>query len=145
MTSTRSVSFLGMRAVIDVIAAAGGGSIVNIGSIVSHSPYEGIVAYAAARGAVAAMTRVAAMELGVPGIRVNVVDPGGMQTRVSSPGGAVAPFFSRMAAGRVAQPGEVAQVVAFPASDESSYCIGAEFRVDGGWSLGRCCSDLASG
>lgn len=137
--------FLGMRSVVDAMTAAGGGSIVNVGSIVSHHPYEGVVAYAAAKGAVAAMTRVAAMELGVRGIRVNVVDVGGMQTEMSSPGGMVAPFFARIATGRIGRPEEVAQVVAFLASDESAYCTGAEFRVDGGWSLGRYRADLTTG
>lgn len=137
--------FLGLRAVVPTMTAAGRGSIVNIGSIVAHAPYEGIVAYAAAKAAVAAMTRVAAMELGSRGIRVNVVNPGGMQTQMSSPNGQVAPFYARIAAGRIAQPPEVAQVVAFLASDEASYCTGAEFCVDGGWSLGRYRSDLASG
>jgi 3alpha(or 20beta)-hydroxysteroid dehydrogenase len=137
--------FLGMRAVVEAMTAAGGGSIVNVGSIVSHNPYEGVVAYAAAKAAVAAMTRVAAMELGRLGIRVNVVNPGGMQTQMSSPNGVIAPFYARIAAGRIAQPVEVARVVAFLASDESSYCTGAEFCADGGWSLGRYRVDLASG
>lgn len=137
--------FLGMRAVVPAMRAAGGGSIVNVGSIVSRNPYEGIVAYAAAKGAVSAMTRVAAMELGVDGIRVNVVNPGGMQTQMSSPNGYIAPFFTRIAAGRIAQPVEIANVVAFLASDAASYCTGSEYTVDGGWSLGRYRLDMSLG
>ncbi len=137
--------FLGMRAVVAAMRAAGGGSIVNVGSIVSHNPYEGIVAYAAAKGAVSAMTRVAAMELGGDGIRANVVNPGGMLTEMSSPNGQVAPFFTRIAAGRIAQPIEVANVVAFLASDAAAYCTGAEYTVDGGWSLGRYRLDMSLG
>ncbi len=137
--------FLGMRAAVPAMRTSGGGSIVNVGSIVSHNPYEGIVAYAAAKGAVSAMTRVAAMELGVDGIRVNVVNPGGMLTEMSSPNGQVAPFFTRIAAGRIAQPVEVANVVAFLASDAAAYCTGAEYTVDGGWSLGRYRLDMSLG
>jgi 3alpha(or 20beta)-hydroxysteroid dehydrogenase len=129
-------TFLGMRTAIPLMRD-GGGSIVNISSVEGLGGMPFLVAYASSKFAIRGMTKVAAMELGQHGIRVNSVHPGAVDTpMVSAALGGVpidnAPIGSRVALGRVAKPDEVANMVLFLASDESSYCSGAEFVVDGG-------------
>jgi 3alpha(or 20beta)-hydroxysteroid dehydrogenase len=128
-------TFLGMRAVVDVMARAGGGSIVNSSSIEGLGGMPLLVAYSASKFAIRGMTKVAAMELGPKGIRVNSVHPGMVDTGMIRPhvgddgmawGGA------KVALKRVGRPEDVAGMYVFLASDESSYCTGAEFVVDGG-------------
>ena len=81
------------------------------------------------------MTKTAALELGPLGIRVNSIHPGIVDTAmIQSP--EVLPLLGRVPVGRVADPSEVAAVAAFLASDDSSYCTGAEFTVDGGLTAG---------
>jgi 3alpha(or 20beta)-hydroxysteroid dehydrogenase len=133
-------TFLGMQAVAPAMVKRGGGSIVNISSIDGISPMAGTIAYAASKFAIRGMTRVAALELGPLGIRVNSVHPGGVATPMTSPetiGVDVTPYFSRLPLGRIGQPMDVASVVAFLASDDSGYCTGAELVVDGGWIAGH--------
>jgi 3alpha(or 20beta)-hydroxysteroid dehydrogenase len=130
-------AFLGMRAVVPAMREAGGGSIVNVSSIegLAAAPY--LVAYAASKFAIRGMTKVAAMELGDHGIRVNSVHPGMIDTDMvrDAAGGAeldLAPIGRKVALRRVGRPEEIAGLVVFLASDESSYCTGAEFVADGG-------------
>jgi 3alpha(or 20beta)-hydroxysteroid dehydrogenase len=133
-------TFLGMQAVVPAMVKRGGGSIVNISSIDGISPMAGTIAYAASKFAIRGMTRVAALELGPLGIRVNSVHPGGVATPMTSPetiGVDVTPYFSRLPLGRIGQPMDVASVVVFLASDDSGYCTGAELVVDGGWIAGH--------
>lgn len=129
--------FLGMRAVIPAMTEAGSGSIINISSIEGLHGSPGMVAYVASKFAVTGMTKVAALELAALNIRVNSVHPGGIRTpMLDIPELAGAELESRVAAqtpaGRIGAPEEVAELVAFLASDASSYCTGAEFVVDGG-------------
>jgi 3alpha(or 20beta)-hydroxysteroid dehydrogenase len=130
-------TFLGMRAVVPVMREAGGGSIVNVSSIegLAAAPY--LVAYAASKFAIRGMTKVAAVELGEHGIRVNSVHPGMIDTDMvrDAAGGAeidLTPVGRKVALRRVGRPDEIAGLVVFLASDESSYCTGAEFVADGG-------------
>jgi 3alpha(or 20beta)-hydroxysteroid dehydrogenase len=130
-------AFLGMRAVVPAMREAGGGSIVNVSSIegLAAAPY--LVAYVASKFAIRGMTKVAAMELGEHGIRVNSVHPGMIDTDMvrDAAGGAeidLAPIGRKVALRRVGRPDEIAGLVVFLASDESSYCTGAEFVADGG-------------
>lgn len=132
--------FLGMRAAIPAMLEGGGGSIVNISSVDGIVGVAGMGAYVASKFAVTGMTKVAALELGAAGIRVNSIHPGGVETPAVTSMGLgpkeLAAMFSHVPLGRVAQPGEIARVAAFLASDEASYCTGAEFVVDGGWTAG---------
>jgi 3alpha(or 20beta)-hydroxysteroid dehydrogenase len=133
-------TLLGMQAAIPALLRAGGGSIVNISSIDGINPMAGMGAYAASKFAVRGMTKVAALELGPLGIRVNSVHPGGVRTPMTSVeavGIDVAPLFRGIPLGRIGEPDEVAHLVVFLASDESSYCTGAEFVIDGGWIAGH--------
>ncbi|MFD9697704.1 glucose 1-dehydrogenase [Lentzea sp. NPDC059081] len=128
--------FLGMRAVVPSMKQAGGGSIVNVSSVEGLGGMPYLVAYTASKFAIRGMTKVAAMELGQHGIRVNSVHPGAIDTpMVSEALGRpidVSPIGKKLALRRIGQPEDVANVVLFLASDDSAYCTGAEFAVDGG-------------
>lgn len=127
--------FLGMRAVAPGMTRGGGGSIVNISSLAGLSGQPGAVAYVASKFAVRGMTKVAALELGPAGIRVNSIHPGVIDTPMIA--GVVERFpVRRIPAQRVGVPDDVAELALFLASDESSFCSGAEFVVDGGHSAG---------
>jgi 3alpha(or 20beta)-hydroxysteroid dehydrogenase len=130
-------TFLGMRAVVPGMVEAGGGSIINISSIEGLRAAPLLTAYTSSKFAIRGMTKVAALELAPKGVRVNSVHPGMIETGLlpTALGGQpvdLAFAGKRVPLGRVGQPGEVAELVVFLASDESSYCTGAEFVADGG-------------
>ncbi len=130
--------WLGMKAVIEPMKAAGGGSIVNISSIEGFAGAAGLSAYSASKFAVRGMTKVAAQELGRFGIRVNSVHPGGVLTRMTLEHAATydqsagTAFLQSLPIARFAEPVEISRLVAFLASDDSSYSTGSEFVADGG-------------
>lgn len=133
--------WLGMQHAAPVMGESGGGSIVNISSIDGISTKNGLVAYTSSKFAIRGMTRTAAIELGQYGIRVNSVHPGGVNTIMGNPFGVDEETINRvayrdMALGRVGRPEEIAAMTLFLASDEASYCTGAEYLVDGGWLAG---------
>lgn len=132
-------AFLGIKAVAGPMKQAGRGSIVNISSQAGVQGLAGYSAYGSAKWGMRGLSKVAAIELGPLGIRVNTVYPGMIDTPMIAhlevdrglgghPG---APLT------RVGAPEEVAEVVAFLASDASSYMTGADLTVDGGASAGR--------
>lgn len=130
-------AFLGMRSVVEPMSGAGGGSIVNVSSVEGLAGMPYLVAYTASKFAIRGMTKVAALELGAKNIRVNSVHPGAIDTKmVSDAFGGVEVDMSKigkkLALGRVGRPEEIAKLVLFLASDESSYCTGSEFAADGG-------------
>ncbi|WP_101788863.1 glucose 1-dehydrogenase [Nonomuraea indica] len=130
-------TWLGVKSVIEPMKAAGQGSIVNISSIEGYVGAEGLSAYAASKFGVRGVTKAAARELARFGIRVNSVHPGAIDTAmVADPDLAgevdAEAFVKFMVIKRFAEPVEVSHVVAFLASDRSSYCTGSEFTVDGG-------------
>jgi 3alpha(or 20beta)-hydroxysteroid dehydrogenase len=132
--------FLGMKAVIPTMKAAGSGSIINTSSTSGFAGMPLLGAYTATKFAIRGMTKVAAMELGHYGIRVNSVHPGGMDTAMTD----MPEFdlidkdaaYSAQPIPRIGQPIEVAHLMVFLASDESSYCTGSEYLVDGGFLAG---------
>lgn len=128
--------FLGMRAAIPAMRRAGGGVIVNVSSVEGLFGMAGLVAYAASKFAVRGMTKVAALELGADGIRVNSIHPGGIDTPMIRAQGLEGADLDRVFGGlpvpRAGRPEDVASLVAFLASDESSYITGAELVIDGG-------------
>ena len=133
-------TFLGIRAVVEPMKRAGGGSIVNISSIDGLQSKNGLIAYSASKWAVRGMTKTAAIELGRHGIRVNSIHPGGIDTVMGNPTAMpfekVNEFYSHHALPRVGRPEEIANMALFLASDEASYCTGSEYPVDGGWNAG---------
>ena len=123
--------------VVEPMERAGGGSIVNVSSVEGLAGMPFLIAYTASKFAIRGMTKVAALELGSKGIRVNSVHPGMIDTRMvrDAAGGAeidLSPVGKKVALGRVGRPEEIADLVVFLASNESSYCTGAEFVADGG-------------
>lgn len=128
-------TFLGCRAVVPLMLKAGGGSIVNISSLAGLNGYPNATAYCASKFAVRGMTKALAVELGKDNIRVNSVHPGVVQTPMIAGSDAPAAVTPMIPLGRVAQPEELTNLVLFLASDEASYCTGAEFIADGGLSV----------
>ena len=135
--------FLGMREMGELIRSSGGGAIVNLASIFSSGGgFGNAIAYHATKGAVAAMTKNAALHWAKAGVRVNSIHPGFVATPMTlvhqdlpvgeSTIGRLVTDGTPM--GRMGKPREIASAVEFLLSDRSSYVTGAEFYVDGGWS-----------
>jgi len=131
---------LGMRAVIPAMAEAGGGSIINVASTAGLEGVAGLVGYVSSKFAIRGMTKTAALELGRFGIRVNAICPGGMDTPMGRGDDFekvdTANVFASLPIARIGQPDEVANLAVFLASNESSYCTGADFVIDGGMLAG---------
>jgi NAD(P)-dependent dehydrogenase (short-subunit alcohol dehydrogenase family) len=141
-TNIRGTAFCAKHA-LPVITKAGGGAIVNIGSISSVLGQGGMVTYNATKGAILTMTRCMAMDFGPANIRVNCLCPGNIKTpalvnHMKSLGknyeDAEKEMIPNNFLGRVGKPEEVAACAAFLCSDEASYVTGAALFVDGGYS-----------
>jgi 3alpha(or 20beta)-hydroxysteroid dehydrogenase len=134
-------AFLGMRAVAGPMTARGGGSIVNFSSPQGVEGRYGMPAYTASKFAVRGLTKTAAMELGPLGIRVNTVVPGPTRTAMTArKGWQDADYdaaYGGYPLGRMAVPEEIAAVCLFLASDDASFCTGADFVADGGVTAGK--------
>jgi len=135
-------TFLGIKTVAPAMQRAGGGSIVNISSTAALTGVPAVGAYAASKWGVRGLTKVAAIELGSDNIRVNSVHPGSVDTPMMMFDGLTAddfaPYYNRLPIKRLGTVDDIAEMVLFLASDESTYCTGAEFVVDGG----QTCGDL---
>jgi cyclopentanol dehydrogenase len=130
-------TFLGMRAAIPALRRAGGGSIVNISSVLATMGSGNSASYTASKGAVTALTRTVSIELASENIRVNAVHPGGVETpmAVECLGDDVEARRALIAThpmGRIGEPEEIAAGVLFLASDEASFVTGATLVIDGG-------------
>ena len=141
-TNVRSV-FLVSRAVLPHMIAAGGGSVINMGSNLGLVGTRGAAAYATSKGAVVNLTRAMALDHVADGIRVNCVCPGTIDTplvqrqRVGRTAEQLRQADERLKQrhpiGRMGTPEEVAAVVAFLASDEAAFVTGSAYGVDGGF------------
>jgi glucose 1-dehydrogenase len=129
-------AFLCLQACARAMARSGGGSIVNISSIHEDLPFPGYTSYCAAKGGLRMLMRNAAVELAEHGIRVNNVAPGAIRTPINAKTlddpGKVEELKALIPLQRVGTPEEVAEVVAFLASDRSRYVTGSTYFVDGG-------------
>jgi NAD(P)-dependent dehydrogenase (short-subunit alcohol dehydrogenase family) len=125
------------RAAIPHLHRAGGGTIVNIASLLALRPQVGTAAYAASKGGLISLTRALAREL-APNIRANVILPGIIETRMvvdemlKGDRSLTQALGQMLALGRIGQPDEVATTALFLTSAESSYTTGASLTVDGG-------------
>lgn len=137
------------RALVPHLIAQGHGVVVHTGSIQSRMPlYDATIAYAAAKAALATYSKALANEVGPKGVRVNLVSPGGINTdgtkrlvrRLAEQSGrgeaeamqGLLAALGGVPLGRFAEPEEVAELIAFLASDRAAAIHGAEFVIDGG-------------
>jgi 3alpha(or 20beta)-hydroxysteroid dehydrogenase len=127
-------TFLGMRAVVNSMRAAGGGSIVNTSSGAGARGFPGMFAYATSKWAVRGMSKAAALDLAQFKIRVNSIMPGIVDTPMYQSNGPerCAQMDAGIPLGRRGQPTEIAELMAYLASDAGSYFTGADFIIDGG-------------
>ena len=124
--------FLGMRAVAPVMKQQNAGSIINLSSIAGLAGAARAHAYSATKWAVRGMTKSAALELAPYGIRVNSVHPGLIDTRMMDELSETSQELdARVPLGRQGTVDEIAKLVLFLASDDSSHCTGHEFVADG--------------
>ena len=126
--------FLGMKAVLPGLRAAGGGAILNVSSTAGLRGFAKGIGYVSSKFAVRGLTRTAAQELGPLGIRVNSLHPGGVDTALGwgYEGIDLEQMYGSTPLGRIGRPDEMARMALFLISDDSSYCTGAEFVADGG-------------
>lgn len=133
-------TFLGLKVIGGAMVRQRRGSIINISSVDGMRGANGYAAYSSSKWGVRGLTKVAALEFGPRGVRVNSVHPGGVYTvmgnPVDTPISEVDKGFGMVPAQRIGQAHEIAAASLFLASDEASYIMGAELSVDGGWTAG---------
>jgi 2-hydroxycyclohexanecarboxyl-CoA dehydrogenase len=136
--------FLCAQAVVRRLVAEGkGGAIVSVASAAGLTGVRPLVAYVASKHGLVGLTKVLALELGAHGIRVNAVAPGPIETpptrkalQLDSPEGRERAV-ERLPLGRVGQPEEVAELIAFLASDSAAFITGTIVPIDGGYLAGK--------
>jgi|EndMetStandDraft_8_1072994.scaffolds.fasta_scaffold64990_3 NAD(P)-dependent dehydrogenase (short-subunit alcohol dehydrogenase family) len=137
--NTRAPMIVAQEYARDRIARGHGGSIVNVSSMSAFIGFADHAAYCASKGALDAMSRVMANELGRQGIRVNTVDPAitltAMAKKAWSDPAKAAPMLARMPLGRFIEPEEVAEVVLFLLSDRASMVNGISMPIDAGFQI----------
>lgn len=135
--------FLGCRAAVPYLRAAGGGAIVNVGSITGIRGTENMVAYSASKSGITTLTASLALDLARDKIRVNAICPAAVDTNMvrswlgstDEPEKAAAAVLSKHPIGRIGRPEDVAGVIAFLASDDAAFMTGLSIPVDGGRSI----------
>ncbi len=127
-------AFLGIRAALTQLRAAEGAAIVNTCSTGAIRPFPNHIAYGSSKWALRGLTQAAAAELAPQGIRVNAVFPGPIATPMLDDD-TQARLVATSVGGRIGQPSEVADAVAFLVSDQASFITGSELVIDGGQCL----------
>ncbi len=135
--------FLGCKYAIPAMVRNGGGSIINMASVLGLVGDPGLAAYCAAKGGILSLTRAAALAYGPQGVRVNSICPGDVDTPIlqdyfnkdPNPETLRKEVASKYSLKRVASPEEVARVAVFLASDDSSFVTGGTIVVDGGLTI----------
>ncbi len=120
-----------------LMRAGGGGTIVNVSSVVAERGMRNLAAYAASKGGIDALTRQFAVELAPHGIRVNTFAPGAtnVERNLEDDPSYLETWAPLVPLGRVGEPEEMVGAAVFLASDESAYVTGQRFSVDGGWTV----------
>ena len=130
------------------LAKRGGGAIINISSVQGFNCQQNVAAYVASKGAIHALTRAMALDHADQQIRVNSISPGSVRTPIlemaartyGGEGVTVEQAFARFGAahplGRIGEPEEVAELVAFLVSDKAAFCTGSDYKIDGGLTAG---------
>lgn len=134
--------YLACKFAIPEMRKRGGGAIVNTASIQAFSMQRMVAAYAASKGAVVSLTKALALDHACDNIRCNCIAPGSIQTAMlddaanlfssDNPAQAIANWGNAHPLGRIGRPEEVANLVLFLASEESSFCTGGCYLIDGG-------------
>jgi NAD(P)-dependent dehydrogenase (short-subunit alcohol dehydrogenase family) len=124
------------------MTARGSGSVINTSSVAGLDGFPGLSPYTASKHGVAGLTKAAALEVASTGVRVNSIHPSPVNTRMmraieqaSNPGNPESvreAYTSAVPLGRYGEPSDIANLVVFLASDESSFITGAQYRIDGG-------------
>lgn len=130
--------FYGCRAAARHFRSEGRGCILNITSITDIQPTGGLGAYTAAKGAIVAMTKALALEMGHHGVRVNALAPGATETPLNATAWSDdvrRTYRERISLGHIAEPEEIADVAVFLVSDAARYITGQELLVDGGMTI----------
>jgi NAD(P)-dependent dehydrogenase (short-subunit alcohol dehydrogenase family) len=133
------------RAALPAMRQAGGGSIINLSSVVGLVGARNRVAYSASKGAVTLLTKAMALDHGAEGIRINCICPGIVETELVAdfvrqapdPEAARATRVALHAIPRFGTPEDIAGCAVYLASDESKWVTGAAFPVDGGYLAGK--------
>jgi len=139
--------FLGVQAALSHLRRAGGGAVVNTISTAGLTAWSGHAAYTSAKWALRGLTKVMALELAADQIRVNAIFPGPVLTPMvvtdDDPGAAT--WLARTPLGRAGLPSDIAELVLFLVSDQSSFITGGEFVIDGGQTIGTLLRTRPSG
>ena len=139
-----TAAFTMSKACIPHFRQAGGGAIVNVSSVQAHGAQQGAVAYVTSKHALLGLSRALAVDHAAEGIRTNCVCPGSVDTPMwrwsvsldPNPNSVIEACEAMHPMGRVAQPHEIAEVIAFLLSDQASFMNGESVNVDGGlWAL----------
>lgn len=139
LTTNARGNFVHSREAVRVMVANGGGAVVSVASIAAVVAMKELAAYAASKGAITQLVKVIAAEYGAQGVRANAVAPGVVETDFLQSTGvensrqALADYGDAHPIGRVAQPVEIAEVIAFLASPAASFITGALVTADGGY------------
>ena len=140
--------FLTARFGIPEMIKRGGGAIVNLASVQGHACQQNVAAYATTKGAIHTLTRSLALDYARQGIRVNSVSPGSIRTPIlekaargdSGSDADIEAAFRRFGEahplGRIGEPEEVAELIAFLCSSKAGFCTGADYKIDGGLTAG---------